>query len=177
MIEGLERVVARDIDVANMSYGSPVANQSLHDAIVAAHNAGVTLVAAAGNEGGPVVFPAAYPEVIAVAATDRSDARPWWSNLGPEVDLAAPGVSILSSYKGSSYATLSGPSMATPHVADAASLVISLPIPPAYDANADGQWNPAEVQQLLQDTATDAGGPDRDSHYGWGIVNAYAALP
>jgi subtilisin family serine protease len=177
VIEGLEWAVAHGMQVVNMSFGATTGNESFHNAIVAAYNAGIVLIAAAGNEGGPVSYPAAYPEVIAVAAIDSNDAVPSWSNSGPEIDLAAPGVNILSTYKGSTYSTLSGTSMAAPHVAGAAALVMTLPVPAVYDLDGDGAWDPAEVQRRLQDTAQDAGPSGFDPYYGWGIVNALSALP
>ncbi|MEK7147226.1 MAG: S8 family serine peptidase, partial [Patescibacteria group bacterium] len=70
VIEGIQWATANGIKVANMSLGSTSNVQSFHDAVIAAYNAGVTIVAAAGNSGGAVSFPAAYPEVIAVSATD-----------------------------------------------------------------------------------------------------------
>jgi subtilisin len=177
VIEGLDWAVAHGMQVVNMSFGASSGNESFHAAIIAAHNAGIVLVAAAGNEGGPVSYPAAYPEVIAVSAIDSSDAVPSWSNFGPEIDLAASGVSIFSTYKGPTYQTLSGTSMASPHVAGASALVMSLPVPPAYDTDGDGSWDPAELQQRLQDTAEDRGPSGFDPYYGSGVVNAYSALP
>ncbi len=175
IIEGVDWAMQNGAKVMNMSFGGSSDSQSLHDALTAAHNAGVTLVAAAGNSsGGPVGYPAAYPEVIAVSATDASNSLAYFSSVGPEVDLAAPGVSVYSTYKGYGYATLSGTSMASPHVAGSAALVLNTPVG-AYDANGNGAWDPAEVQQKLQDRATDLGAAGKDSLYGWGLVNAYQA--
>lgn len=175
VIEGIQWATANGIKVANMSLGSASGNQSFHDAVIAAYNAGVTIVAAAGNSGGAVNFPAAYSEVIAVSATDINNNLASFSSRGPEVDLAAPGVSILSTYKGNSYATLSGTSMASPHVAGSAALVINSPIS-AYDTNLNGQWDPAEVKQKLQDKAVDFGTIEFDNLFGWGLVNAFNAV-
>ncbi len=127
IIEGIDWSIRNGMQVINMSLGTSSDSQTFHDAVTAAYNAGITLVAAAGNDGpadNSVNYPARYPEVIAVAATDQSDNLASFSSRGPEVDLAAPGVSIYSTYKGSSYATLSGTSMAAPHVTGTAALVL-----------------------------------------------------
>lgn len=162
IIEGLQWSVANGVQVVNMSFGASSGTQSLHDAINAAYNAGITLVAAAGNSGNgnPVGYPAAYPEVIAVTATNSSDQVATFSSTGPEVDLAAPGVSIYSTYKRDTYATLSGTSMAAPHVTGAAALVI----------NAKGLTNPADVKARLQATADNLG--VSSDYQGAGLVDA-----
>ncbi len=175
VIEGIQWAVANNMQVVNMSLGTGSDIQSFRDAVIAAKNAGVVVVAAAGNSGGAVSFPAAYPEAIAVSATDSSDTIASFSSRGPEVDLAAPGVSIYSTYKGTSYATLSGTSMAAPHVAGSAALVLNTPVG-AYDANANSKWDPNEVQKKLQDRARDLGTAGFDNLYGWGLVNAYNAV-
>ena len=179
VIEGIQWAIANGMQVVNMSLGTASDIQSFHDAVIAAKNAGIVTVAAAGNGGGStnesVIFPAAYPEAIAVSATDNTDTIAWWSSRGPEVDLAAPGVSIYSTYKGTGYATLSGTSMAAPHVAGSAALVLNIPVG-LYDANANGKWDPDEVQKKLQDRAKDLGTSGFDNLYGWGLVNAYNAV-
>jgi subtilisin family serine protease len=173
VIEGLDWAVANGMQVVNMSLGTSQDVQSFHDAILRAYNAGVTIVAAAGNSGGAVSYPAAYPEVIAVSATDQNDQIASFSSRGPEVDLAAPGVNIYSTYKGQSYATLSGTSMAAPHVSGAAALIIDTK---KCDLNLDGICTPAEVQQRLEQTAIDLGTQGKDYLYGSGLVDVYNAL-
>ena len=175
VIEGIQWAVANGMKVANMSLGSSSGTQSMHDAVIAAYNAGLTIVAAAGNNGGAVIYPAAYPEVIAVSATDSANNLASFSSRGPEVDLAAPGVSIYSTYKGTGFATLSGTSMASPHVAGAAALVLNTPVG-AYDLDADNVWDPTEVKNKLQDRATDLGAVGFDNLFGWGLVNAFSAV-
>jgi subtilisin family serine protease len=168
VIQGLGWAVEHGIQVVNMSLGTDQDVQSFHDAIKNAYNAGVTIVAAAGNSGGAVSYPAAYSEVIAVSATDENNQIASWSSRGPEVDLAAPGVDIYSTYKGSTYKTLSGTSMAAPHVTGAAALII--------DKGKCGTCTPDEIRQRLQQTASDLGDPGTDNLYGAGLVNVYKAL-
>ncbi len=159
------------MDVINMSLGGAY-NSWLLDAacLLAYYQDKLILVAAAGNSGNPpgkgdnVGYPAAYDSVIAVAATDQSDERARWSSTGPDVELAAPGVSIYSTYIGG-YATLSGTSMASPHVAGVAALVI-----------ASGISDAMGVRTKLQETADDLGATGWDSKYGYGLVNAAEAV-
>ena len=176
IIEGLDWAIANNIQVVNMSLGTSSDILSFREAVQRVNAAGVVQVAAAGNSGGSVGYPAAYPEVIAVSATDSGDALASFSSRGPEVDLAAPGVGIYSAYKGTGYATLSGTSMAAPHVAGSVALVLSVPISVAYDADFDGVWDPAEVQRKLQDRAVDLGVSGFDNLYGWGLINAFNAV-
>jgi subtilisin family serine protease len=100
-----------------------------------------------------------------VAATDINNTRASWSSDGPEVELAAPGVGINSTWKGGGYATKSGTSMASPHVAGTVSLVLA--------ANPD--LTPDQVRAKLQTTARDLGAAGFDNYYGYGLVDAYAA--
>ena len=186
VIDGIDWAIANNMDVINMSLGAGTDVQSLHDAVIRAYKAGIVVVAAAGNSGGSVSYPAAYPETIAVAATDVLDIAPYWSSQGPEVSLAAPGVSIYSTYKGTKYAYMSGTSMAAPHVAAAAALVraratdteydADAACVSAYDVNCNGAWDPNEVKVKLQDTAIDLGAAGRDDVYGYGLVDAFAAF-
>ncbi|MCL4459216.1 MAG: S8 family peptidase [Chloroflexi bacterium] len=168
VIEGLQWSIDNGMQVVNMSFGSSADNQSLHDAVIKAYNAGIVLVAAAGNSGpadNTVNYPAKYAEVIAVSATDKTDALANFSSRGPEVELAAPGVDVYSTWKGDGYNTLSGTSMATPHVSGTAALSI---------ASHPGYTN-LQIRTLLQNTADDLGAVGRDNLYGYGLVDAEEA--
>jgi subtilisin family serine protease len=161
------------MDVINLSLGTTTDYPELHDAIIAADNAGIVVVAAAGNEsGGEVIYPAKYAEAIAVSATDATDTIASFSSTGTEVELAAPGVDVYSTYKDGEYETLSGTSMAAPHVAGTAALVIATGI---ADANGDGVVTNTEVRQHLQNTADDLGTTGKDDLYGHGLVDAEEA--
>ena len=147
------------MQVANMSLGATLAPSDVKAACDSAYAVGVLLVAAAGNEnGGSVIYPAAYDSVIAVSATDSNDELAFLSSVGDEVELAAPGVYIYSTYKDGGYAILSGTSMASPHVAGVAALAIAAEI--------------ADVRTQLQDTADNLGDSKK---YGYGLVNAAEA--
>ena len=122
-----------NIVLTSNSWGGGGFSQALQDAIAASRAANMLFVAAAGNDGvntdGGGFYPATYPldNIISVAATDRNDNRAYFSNWGRNtVDLAAPGVDVLSTSLGNGYTTVSGTSMATPHVAGVAALAWGL---------------------------------------------------
>ena len=125
IIAGLEWCVDNDIDIASMSLGTDSDVLSFHEACDAAAAAGVILVAAAGNDGADVDYPGAYSSVIAVAATNSDDAVASWSSRGTEVDIAAAGAAVYSTWKGGGYDTKSGTSMATPHVTGTLALALA----------------------------------------------------
>lgn len=126
IIDGIDWCVSNNVQVINMSFSGSSDVQSLHDAIIVAYGAGVTMVAAAGNDGGAVNYPAVYTETIAVSASDESNNIAVFSSRGTEIDLIAPGVNINSTYLESSYKILDGTSMAAPHVTSTAALVLQL---------------------------------------------------
>ena len=162
---GIRYAVDNGASVISMSLGGSSTNEVLENACNYAWENGVIVVAAAGNDyGGPVGYPAKYESVMAVSAIDSSNNLAYYSNVGPEIEVCAPGSSVLSTYFGNRYATMSGTSMACPHVAGVAGLVFSEnPYLSSY-----------EVRDLLQQTAIDLGPGGWDSSYGYGKVNALA---
>jgi len=174
-----DEVEGNEIQVISMSWGSSVqyGDPGIEPWINEAYSLGIVLVGAAGNEGNPpgkgdnVIYPARYENVIAVAATDENDERAKWSSTGPAVELAAPGVNILSTYL-DGYAYASGTSMACPHVSGTVALLLSTPIDVSYDLDGDGVWDPDEVRMKLHDTADDLGPAGKDEKYGYGLVDA-----
>lgn len=165
VISAIEWCEDNDIRVTNNSYGSSgYPGETVEAAFDNAYcNYGIIHVAAAGNEnGGDVIYPARFSSVIAVSATDEGDNLADFSSIGVEVELAAPGVDIYSTYKDGGYTTYSGTSMASPHVAGVAALVIAAGI--------------SDVRTQLQNTADDLGDSGRDSLYGCGLVNAAEAV-
>jgi len=177
---GVRWAADHGMNVASMSIGGSVGSQTLADAISYAYGKGVVLVAAAGNGGDgssstiETSYPAAYPEVIAVGAVDATLKVASFSSSAPYVALCGPGVSVNSTYKGSTYKLLSGTSMATPHVSATAALVLRTQISTTYDANSNGVWDPAEVKAKLQASAVDLG--VSANFCGSGLVKASAAV-
>ncbi len=137
VIQGINYATSNGARVINLSLGAYSGSSSLQSAIDNAWNNGVVIAAAAGNDGvTSQLYPAAYPNCIAVAASTTTDSRASFSNYGASwVDVAAPGVSIYSTY-GSSYTYLDGTSMAAPHVAGAAALLYSYIGGPRNNSNA-----------------------------------------
>lgn len=123
---GLLYAANNGADVISMSYGGPIRSLLAILALNYAYDKGVVLVAAAGNQfSNKKHYPAAYKNVIAVAATDRNDYKAYFSNYGGWVDVAAPGVDIMSTILDNQYVNISGTSMACPMVAGLAGLILS----------------------------------------------------
>ncbi len=184
-------------DIINLSLGWPVEDgvaydpgATVRDAIAYAYNAGVTIVAASGNDNEPAVaYPAAYDDyVIAVGGTRYDEAIAYYSNTGSSLDLVAPGGDVtvdqnedeygdgvLQETLGKAcdapqyafvYCFFQGTSMSSPHVSGVAALLL------AQDSNR----TPDDIRNILQSTAEDKGSSGWDQYYGYGIVDAYTAL-
>lgn len=179
VIAALDWVVLHGIHITNNSYGTSVDPGILtKEAFDRAEAAGIINIAAAGNTGDcvgtgdNVGYPARYTSVVAVAATTSSNGSPCFSSTGPDVELAAPGFEVNSTLPGGTYGLGSGTSMASPHVAGTAALVLNAG---AIDVNGNGRVND-EVRRLLDCTARDLGNVGRDTWYGFGLVDAAAAV-
>jgi serine protease len=168
--------------VVNMSLGSAYPSQTLERACTYAYERGTVLVAATGNEfSSQLNYPAAYDTVIAVGATRADDSRAGYSNTGSGIDLMAPGGDLSRDQNGDGYADgvlqetieggqwtytfWEGTSMAAPHVAAAAALVL-----------AQGDFSPAEVYNILASTTRDLGSSGYDSETGYGLIHVEAAV-
>ncbi len=152
--------------VINMSFGGYANSTTLSDAVNYAFTHGVIQVAATGNDGiAPVMYPAAYAPVVAVAATDNNGNHAGFSNHGPGVTVSAPGVQILSADRGGGYTSLNGTSMAAPHVSGLAAILRGIP--------GNG---PDRVRAIIQSSAADLGDPGWDSDFGYGLIQMDAAI-
>lgn len=160
IVAGIEWAVKNGIKVINMSLGSRYPSEAIKAAVEAAYKAGLVIVCAAGNDGGAVNYPAAYPQSIAVSASDINDKIASFSSRGSQIAFIAPGVSVYSTYKDGGYKTLSGTSMASPHVAGLAALAVSI-----------GVVDPAQVKEVLANAATKL--PNlKDTEQGFGMIDA-----
>jgi len=165
--QGIYWATDHGADVINLSVGNYTSSAALLEACRYAFARNVVLVAASGNDAtNQPSYPAAYKEVMSVAAIDHTKRRADFSNFGQYVDVAAPGVDIPSTYIYSDYAALSGTSMACPHVAALASLIRSV----------KPDMKNTEVMQLIRRTAQDLGAPGRDDLYGYGMIDVKNAL-
>jgi serine protease len=166
--EGIRFAADNGAQIINMSLGGPIKSQIIEDAVNHALAKGVVIVAAAGNSGKKVGWPAAYPGVVAVSATDDKDTIAWFSSRGPEIAIAAPGVGVTQQTvcnggkdKCEVFGTFNGTSMASPHVAGVAAMIESL-----------GVTEPAAVRAALESTARLK---DEKNLYGAGILDGGAA--
>lgn len=188
LVDGINWAVQHHANIINLSLGMSGDNDSvlLDNAVSNANNNGVTIVCAAGNENGPVDYPArlsvAYPNVIAVGATGYFNAKASYSCFGPELTVMAPGGD--DQINGSQWQQFIwnitydkhaqseemncgfiGTSQATPHVTALGALLYSY-----------GITSPAQIRNIITQTATDFGLSDRHVKYGYGLINAFAAL-
>jgi serine protease len=185
--EGIRWAADHGAKVINMSLGGGMSTSVLKNAVKYAHDKGVVVVCAAGNDGrGKVSYPAAYPYAFAVAATQFDESTTFYSNWGAQIDIAAPGGNTRVDQNGdgqpdgvlqntivpgdisrNDYLWFMGTSMASPHVAGVAALIVG-----------QGVTNPDAVEALIKETARQpkAGKKDGQNRYGAGIVDAAAAV-
>ncbi|MBF7074393.1 S8 family serine peptidase [Glaciecola sp. MH2013] len=150
-------------NVVNMSLGGGGSSTAERNAMQSFVDDGIMLVAAAGNSGNTSLsYPASYDSVISVAAVDSSERRASYSQYNSQVEIAGPGSAVRSTWPTNTYNTISGTSMATPHVAGAAALVWSF-----FPSCSNEQ-----IRAALNITAKDKGSAGRDNLYGHGIVQA-----
>lgn len=184
IVQGLEESLRRGAQVVNMSLGSPFPSAAIEAKVRELSNSGIICVAAAGNSNGPVSYPAAYDDCIAVASVGPTGNKASYSCYGPEIDIAAPGGETTSNdlndpggvlscirycFNGATtpsngWGAFQGTSMASPYVAGAAALLLSNGMPVS------------SVRAALEGTAQPKGVKIPNDQYGYGILDVDAAL-
>ncbi len=165
---GVDWCITNNIDIINLSLGSPSKSLIELQLFEKAYRNGVISVAAAGNSRYGPNYPASYESVIAVAAVDRYNEHPMFSNIYYTNNVSAPGVGIMSSLPGGRYGANTGTSMASPHIAGSCALIASV-----KDVNKDS------VQKIIEDTAKVLGDPDDNGNwekFGCGLVQVNKAV-
>ena len=185
IIDGIMWATDQGADIINMSLGGSLPSKAMEDAVNYAYERGVTVVASSGNDGeNDVAFPAAYENCIAVGAVRFDKTVTSYSNRGSALDLVAPGgdMDVDQNHDGEpdcvlqetfwwlglnwGYWWFAGTSMASPHVAGVAALIKAV----------HPEFGPDEIRMVLEDTAEDLGGPGWDQTYGYGLIDASAAV-
>ncbi|WP_370222839.1 S8 family serine peptidase [Cytobacillus sp.] len=174
IMAGLDWAISQNVDIINMSLTSPVEDFGMKAMVDKAYKQGIIIIAAAGNTGTDikkteqVLYPAKFSNVIAVSGVDKNSVRVDSSSKGKEVEIAAPGDAIYSTYPtdlSNGYAHMTGTSMAAPFVAGLAAL---------YKEKYPLLTN-AEIRTLLQKNAKDLGAAGRDPLYGYGLAQVDTA--
>jgi serine protease len=183
IIQGIYFAVDQGAKVINMSLAGRAGSQALQEAVQHAHEKGVVVVAAAGNSNSAVEFPAAYDDyVIAVGSSRFDNGRAPYSNFGPQIDIVAPGGDVGIDQNGDGFADgilqqtfkpqtpgtytylfFEGTSMASPHIAGVAALMLAL----------SPNTPPDDIKNIMMQTARNLGPPEQ---FGAGLVQARAAL-
>ncbi len=169
--QGIQWAADHGADVASLSLGFPGRSSVVDNAVAYADAAGVLVVAASGNDpNAPIGSPAAAPQAMAVGATDNRDRIASFTTTGPQMSVTAPGVDVYSTYdtlfSPNTYEYLSGTSMACPHVSGLGALIKSV----------DSGLTNHEIREIIESTADDKGAPGWDETFGFGRINAHAAL-
>ena len=166
LIQAIQSCQNAGANVVNMSLGGGSSNTTERNAMTNFYNNGMLLIAAAGNAGNTSFsFPASYDAVVSVAAVDSNKNLANFSQRNSQVEISGPGVNVNSTWINSGYRSISGTSMASPHVAGVAALVWSN----------HPQCTNAQIRNVLNQTAERRGTSGRNNNFGWGIVRAKVA--
>jgi serine protease len=185
IIDSIMWATDQGADIINMSLGGSLPSKAMEDAVNYAYERGVTVVASSGNDGeNDVAFPAAYENCIAVGAVRFDKTVTSYSNRGNALDLVAPGGDMEADQNNDGepdcilqetfwwlginwgYWWFAGTSMASPHVAGVAALIKAV----------HPEFGPDEIRMVLEETAEDLGEPGWDQTYGYGLIDASAAV-
>lgn len=169
LLKALEWSIENNIDIVNMSLGTTDDDPILKNAVKIAYDAGLTLVAAAGNDGvgKDVEYPAKYDEVIAVSSLDQSNQISYFSNTGSKVEFSAPGSDVYSLGIYDEFREDSGTSFSTPHVTGFLALLKQ-----QYP-----DYTNKQLRKVLQNYTMDLGAKGKDPYYGYGLVNYVQTTP
>jgi len=171
VVKGIQWSIENQMQLINLSFGDyrplPAA---LVEALEKASRAGILVIAGAGNQGASgradsIWYPAHYEAVVAVGSSDRLDRRAPFSSTGPALELMAPGMDVVSCFKGGGYSRSDGTSFSAAYVSGIAALIF-----------ASGVEKGDEVRSILKASTQDLGSPGWDQEYGYGLVNARRAL-
>lgn len=167
-VKAIDYAIRKNVDVINISQGGPSFSTFEQDAIRRAVDAGILIVASAGNDaqkGNPPMYPASYADVISVGSIGKMNSRSTFSNYNDLVDLVAPGEQISTTDRYNSYVYVSGTSFSAPIVAGTAA-ILKATVP---------ELTIQQMTDILTSTATDLGVPGKDPQYGYGMLNAEKA--
>jgi len=165
IVSGITYAADRGARIVNLSYGPLVSSASIQNAASYLKSKGGLLFVSAGNSGADLATTPTTTMVV-VSATDAGDSRTSWSNFGSAVTLAAPGAGIWTTSRGGSYGTWNGTSFSAPVAAGVGALVMA----------ANPELSNQTVENLLYSTAADLGAAGRDVNFGYGRVDAAAAV-
>lgn len=167
VLEAIQYAADCNADVINMSMGSAEYDATLNSALQYAYESGCVIVASAGNDGQLMKrYPAACDNVISVGSIDSDLLKAASSTFNDAVDLTAPGVGIEACKFDGTYSSFSGTSLSSPAVAGAAAMIKAL----------SPELSPAEIEQILKDTALDLGDVGRDDYFGYGLIQCHDAV-
>ena len=158
ILNGINWSIKNNMDVISMSFGSDTNSQIFELALAEAYNAGIVLVAAAGNEG-EIIYPAKYTSVIAAGNIDENDLVPFGAS-GPDLELAAPGTNVLTIFPNNTYVISSGTSFSAPHTAGVIALLLQK----------NNSLTPPQIRDKLHKDALDLGVSGKDNVYGYGLL-------
>lgn len=172
IVKALDYAIEKKVSVVSMSLGASIGTPGFHAVIKKLYKANIPIICAAGNDSTRGVdYPAKYPETIAVAAYDKNGKIAGFSGIGKEVDWAAPGVSIYSTYLDNKYAILNGTSMATPFITGVILLLLAKHKKQEKETGKNDCKTIEQIKEHLIKYTVDKGYVGKDEYFGYGIID------